>query len=266
MERRQFLAAACLTALAGCADGSSDAPTEPTDGTVGTTSGTRPTGTPDLQRAERGIPPDICEESIQSDPGIYAIDDPAFADDWADRDIDPTYLFEDANGLHSEQPVIGLTVDDGARAYPLEVLWTHEIVNDVFGEPVIVTYCPLCRSGMVAERRVDGELTTFGVSGLLWTPERALEANSEAEGRVFGVTQAGEEIAVRHNGNLVMYDQATRSYWSQILARAICGPKTGSLLTIHPSTVASWGEWQRAHPDTDVLLPPPYSGTLDRND
>jgi hypothetical protein len=62
-------------------------------------------------------------------------------------------------------------------------------------------------------------------------------------------------------GNLVMYDEATRSYWSQILGEAICGPKTGERLSIVPSTVATWGDWQADNPDTEVLLPPPHSET-----
>ena len=66
--------------------------------------------------------------------------------------------------------------------------------------------------------------------------------------------------AVRNTGNLLLLDRATGSYWSQLLARAICGPARGSELSVLPATTARWGEWRRAHPDTEVLLPPPRSG------
>ncbi|MDY6764245.1 MAG: DUF3179 domain-containing (seleno)protein, partial [Halobacteria archaeon] len=94
------------------------------------------------------------------------------------------------------------------------------------------TYCPLCGSGVTAVREVDGEETVFGVSGLLW------------------------------KSDLVMYDKRTGSLWSQILATAINGPKTGETLDLLPSTLTTWGEWRKTHPDSKVLLPPPISGTV----
>lgn len=122
-----------------------------------------------------------------------------------------------------------------------------------------MTYCPLCRSGMVADRRVDGEPATFDVSGLLWKPPRINTAASEEEGRVFSDRERG----VENNGNLVMYDDVTGSYWSQMLARAICGPRREERMSIRPSTVDSWGAWREAHPESEVLLPPPASTVVD---
>ena len=61
----------------------------------------------------------------------------------------------------------------------------------------------------------------------------------------------------------MLADEQSGSYWSQLLARAICGPLEGTGLEILPSTVTTWGEWRRSHPETDVLLPPPYSGVDD---
>lgn len=124
---------------------------------------------------------------------------------------------------------------------------------------MLVTYCPLCRSGMVADRLVDGEPATFDVSGLLWKPPHIRTADSEAEGRVFSDREAG----VGNNGNLVMYDDVTGSYWSQLLARGICGTGRGDRMSIRPSTVTTWGEWREAHPDTEVLLPTPESTVVD---
>ena len=178
-------------------------------------------------------------------------------------------------GLADGSYVIGLTSADGARAraYPLAVVWWHETVNDSFGggpdagqsgsdgddEPVLVTFCPICQSGMVAERRVAGAETTFGVSGQLWQPPDIYTASAETDGRVFGASATDGETEVRNSGNLVLYDERTRSYWSQLLAEAICGERQGERLTILPSTVTTWGEWRTDHPETDVLLPPPYS-------
>ena len=267
MERRRFLAAlAAAAGLAGCSAGIGDSPAD--GGSVTTRAERSPSGPADPSDdaatgglAAQGIPATICSEPVQADPGIYALDDPAFASDWTGREIAPEYRRDGA--LPADETVVGLTADGRARAYPLSVLTIHEIVNDEFGGPVLVTYCPLCRSGLVADRVVDGTRTTFGVSGLLWRPERIQAADSVADGRAFGASgSAGADAEVGVNGNLVMYDRATRSYWSQLLGRAICGPATGTDLSIRPSTVTTWGEWREAHPETDVLLPPPYSETF----
>jgi len=167
---------------------------------------------------------------------IPAIVDTAFASDWSGVETRPV----EVNGterpaeprLFDSDPVIGVTRGGEARAYPLRVLIAHEVVNDTFDGPLLVTYCPVCASGVVAKRLVDGEATVFNVTGLLWM------------------------------NNLVMSDRKTDSLWSQIAATAIRGPQTGATLTQVPSTVSTWGEWQETHPDTEVLLPPPASGTL----
>ena len=89
--------------------------------------------------------------------GIPSIDAPSFAPVAAVRD-----------DLGAEAPVMTVAMDGDARAYPLRVLVWHEIVNDtVGGVPVAVTYCPLCNSALVFERRVDGDVTTFGTTGKL---------------------------------------------------------------------------------------------------
>jgi hypothetical protein len=128
--------------------------------------------------------------------------------------------------------VVGVERGGAARAYPLRVLRWHEVVNDALGGPLLVTYCPLCGSSIVAERTVAGEVTVFGVSGKLW------------------------------RGDLVMYDRATGSLWSQLLARAVRGPRTGDRLALLPSRLTSWRTWREEHPDTEVLLPPPHSNTV----
>jgi len=263
-SRRRLLAAtaaAGLGALAGCTagfvggDGDSDGTTEPT----------RRPGTPvdPASLAANGNPSTICSAPIVS--GIRAIVEPAFASDWRTVEPDNEFVYGEPT-LGDERTVVGVVADGAARAYPIDAFWRHEVVNDEFGGPILVTYCPLCRSGMVASRVVDGETLTFDASGQLWVPPEIYTRSMEQGGDVFvagsrGLPGANE--SVRNTANLVMYDTATESYWSQMLATAICGPYTGETLTIRPSTLATWGEWHRAHPETDVLLPAPHSRLIE---
>ena len=264
--RRRDLIAAFGTAGGGLLGGCVGAPrstgrSASTRSNGGTTAGrTTPAGEGRHPLVRHGTPSNVCDESIREDFGIRAIVEPAFDDDWPDSDVASEY--REGPGLGDDQVVIGLERDGRARAYPLSVLWWHEVVNDDFDGPVLVTYCPICRSGLVAERRVGGQDTIFGVSGLLWQPPDAYAAANEAEGSVFGATGDDPGAAVRNSGNLVLYDLATSSYWSQLLAAAICGPRVGEELAQVPSTVATWGRWRETQPDTDVLLPPPHSGLL----
>jgi hypothetical protein len=277
MDRRRFLAAlgaGGLGGLAGCA-GFGGEPTErltpaPVDAGSGATEATRtPTQTAiDVGPPGRfGVPEDICQEEPKEDTGIYAVTSPSFAPSWGDREIDRKYRDrEHSEGLADGMTVVGVD-GDPPRAYPVSVLWHHEVVNDYLRldgrrRPLMVTYCPLCRSGVVAGRRIEGQTAQFTVTGLLWRAPRLQEAAAEKDGKVFGAEwEGGEQVSVRHAGNLVMLDDATGSFWSQILAQSICGPKAGDFLDIVPSTVATWGEWRESHPDGEVLLPPPYSIT-----
>ncbi|MEF8808338.1 DUF3179 domain-containing protein [Natronomonas sp.] len=182
---------------------------------------------PRVGDVELPVPAGELETRLPKD-AIPAIDDPAFAEDWSG--LDPEGV--DDPTLPADAAVIGVERAGEARAYPLRILDWHEIVNDSLGGAIAVTYCVLCGSSVVVERLVDGEPTIFGVSGQLW------------------------------RNDLVMYDRATDSRWSQILATAIRGPRTGDQLTIIPSTLTTWGEWREARPETQVLLPPPRSGTV----
>jgi hypothetical protein len=175
--------------------------------------------------------------------GISAITDPAFAPDWSDVAIDFGSGTTYRPRLADDDRVVGVVRADVAgddadgrgpvaRAYPLKMLNWHEAVNDRFGGPLLVTYCPICRSGLVARRTVGGRTTRFGVSGRLFRE------------------------------NLVLYDEATGSLWSQILATAIRGPETGETIEVLPSALTTWGEWKGRFPDGEVLLPPPLSDTV----
>ena len=124
----------------------------------------------------------------------------------------------------SSTQVIGIEVEGDARAYPLPVLAAREIVNDVVcGRPVAVTYCPLCLTGLVFDRTLDGQVVEFGVSGKL----------------LMNV--------------LVMYDRETGSLWSQILREGLTGPNKGRTLTVVDSLQTTWATWKRLHPDTLIL-------------
>lgn len=245
MNRRRL-----LTALAGGVGGglagctSSESAVEPvTDG-----SGPNPITGAD------GRPADICQREPK--PGrIPAIVEPSFAPDWSGIDR--------RSGLDDGTPVIGIQRDGDARAYPVSVL-LFEIVNDTFDVPVLVTYCPLCSSGLTAIRRVAGRETTFENTSYTWRPPLPAGQDAIDEGRVFGFSFRDPSTGPTptNDPNLVMFDRATGSYWSQLLGQAICGPLTGERLTLVPSTVTDWRSWRERHPDTTVLLPPPHSRTV----
>lgn len=144
----------------------------------------------------------------------------------------------------ADQRVMGVAVDGETKAYPIEVLNYHEIVNDeIGGEPVAVTYCPLCASGVAFDRRVEGNVLEFRVSGRLY------------------------------KNNLVMQDTRTGSLWSQIEGRSIRGDYEGIELDVVPTTMTTMDIWREQHPNTTVLKPPggrdygsdPYGG-YDRSD
>ncbi|MFB6300121.1 MAG: DUF3179 domain-containing protein [Halobacteriales archaeon] len=247
VKRRSFLAlglGGALSGIAGCSAagfnaGSQIADTETAHTTV------RATNTQSSQATTQYQPPSesdlpILEEELHR--GVYedaipAIVEPQFASDWSgltltfvDRLLDRHRTIEPR--LQPGDRVIGVERNGKARAYPLRVLNWHEIVNDTFGGPLLVTYCPLCGSGLTAERTVNGTETMFGVSGYLW------------------------------NSALVMYDELTHSLWSQIAAMSIRGDQTGTRLELVPSSLTTWETWHGDHPETDVLLPPPKSKTV----
>jgi hypothetical protein len=144
--------------------------------------------------------------------GIPSVDEPTF--------LSPA----DVDFLAENEPVLAIDIDDDVRAYPVQILMWHEIVNDtVGGVPVAVTYCPLCNSAVAYDRRVDGRIMEFGTSGLLW------------------------------NSALVMYDRQTETLWSHFTGQGIVGELTGVELDTFPVATVPWGVWRDAHPDGLVL-------------
>lgn len=235
MNRRQFLAAAGLAGLGGLA-GCSGVGEVGSPDTATTASGSATASGPSVAGVDLPIPRDELARGAPKD-AIPAITEPKFATDWSNLTIEVTSPLTGEKTtkrprLRKDDRVIGLERDGEARAYPLRVLNYHEVVNDTFAGPTLVTFCPLCGSGVTAERLVNGEETTFGVSGLLW------------------------------NSDLVMYDELTGSLWSQIAGTAIRGPETGTELSFLPSQLTTLSTWRAAHPGTKVLLPPPESNTV----
>jgi hypothetical protein len=244
-RRRQFLAAlgTGVVATAGCRGAltrsaqSVDASDDDADDSD---------GVGEYTVAASGRPSDVCERPI-GDSDIVAIETPSFASAWP-ADVGPPY-----RPVTDESTVVAVALDDGrARAYPLSVLAVNEVVNDEFGGPLLVTYCPLCRSGFVAARRVNGDPTVFDVTGVLWRPERIWVAASEDQGRV----KTDRESGVAASANLVMYDRATESYWSQLLGQAICGPRREDRLAVRPFEMTTWGAVRREYDDAQLLVPP----------
>lgn len=146
--------------------------------------------------------------------GIPSIDDPKF---WPVSEI---------KGLEEHEPVLSVTVNGETKAYPLRILTWHEIVNDTIGgTPVAVTYCPLCNAAVVFDRRIQGGVTEFGVSGKL------------------------------RYSDMIMYDRVTESWWQQFTGEAIVGSLLGEKLEILPSRTESWSLFAKRNPEANVLIP-----------
>ena len=171
-------------------------------------------------------------EVLTNDAGLRYIVDPALLmAGGPQRDgipsIDhPTYvsLDEADEWIADNELVLALIYKGVTRVYPLQILVWHEIVNDVVaGDPLLITYCPLCSSGVAYNRVIDGLPVEFGTSGSLY------------------------------NSNLVMYDRQTETYWSQIDGLAIVGELSGQELEPIGLDTVVWSEWKIAHPDSEVL-------------
>jgi hypothetical protein len=149
--------------------------------------------------------------------GIPPVDEPRF-------DSVP-----EVDWLDAQEPVLAVSIGDEHRAYPVQILMWHEIVNDqIAGAPIAVTYCPLCNSALVFDRRLvgpdgDERLVSFGTSGQLF------------------------------NSDLLMYDRQTESLWSQLIGLGVAGTLTGVELDRYPVQTVAFGDWRDQHPDGRVL-------------
>lgn len=144
--------------------------------------------------------------------GIPSIDNPVFTSS------------DQAVFLKEDDRVLGLTFNGVSKAYALSILNYHELVNDTFGRhPVVVSFCPLCGTGMAFDALIGVKRLEFGVSGLLY------------------------------NSDLLMYDRQSDSLWSQIEGRAISGSAKGQRLKQLAVEHTSWKNWRDSHPETLVL-------------
>ncbi len=158
----------------------------------------------DLSEIQSGGPPK---------DGIPAIDKPRFvpateADAWLDK----------------REPVIAVSINGKNRAYPLQILMFHEIVNDELGGvPISVTFCPLCNASIVFDRRMQGQVLDFGTTGKL------------------------------RKSDLVMYDRQTESWWQQLTGRAIVGKMAGTVLNRVPAVIVAYEDFRSRFPKGEIL-------------
>jgi hypothetical protein len=144
--------------------------------------------------------------------GIPAVDFPQFS------------RADTIDWLGNREPVIVVKVEGETRAYPLQILIWHEIVNDtVGGVPVSVTFCPLCNTAIVFDRRLDGETYDFGTTGKL------------------------------RESDLVMYDRQTETWWQQFSGEALVGARAGEKLDQIPAQIMAWEDFWVEYPDAPVL-------------
>lgn len=145
--------------------------------------------------------------------GIPSIDQPAFST-----------ATQAKQWLGADEPVVAYINGDDARAYPLQILIYHEIVNDVVNEkPVTVTFCPLCNASIVFDRTVDGDVLDFGTTGRL------------------------------RNSDLIMYDRQSETWWQQFTGRGIIGKHNEVRLTQLPSQIVSFSTFTQSYPDGKIL-------------
>lgn len=130
----------------------------------------------------------------------------------------------DAVDYDDRLPIAVLRIGEVARGYPLHILVVHEIVNDeVAGVPVVASFCPLCHTALAFDRRVEGDILDFAVSGAL------------------------------RKSDLVMYDRNTETWWQQATGEAIVGRHAGFVLEPLQMSVIAFRDFKRAFPAADIL-------------
>jgi len=131
---------------------------------------------------------------------------------------------DEVDWLGDREPVIIVQAEGETRAYPIQILMWHEIANDIIGTtPVAVTFCPLCNTAIVFDRRLDGTTYDFGTTGKL------------------------------RESDLVMYDRQTESWWQQFSGKALVGELAGKDLAEIPARIVAWKDFLTEHPDAPVL-------------
>lgn len=127
------------------------------------------------------------------------------------------------NTIDPALPVIGVSVDGKAKAYPVSMLfYHHQVPDEIAGQPIWATYCGLCRSGRIYDRTVDGQAIDFELVGAI-------------------------------TFNAVFKDRKTGSWWRQETGEAVKGPHSGKALQDIPFEQMSLTNWLEKHPDSEIL-------------
>ena len=190
-----------------------------------------PTSEPSISREFDNKPPPGAEREFITDFSKHSISYSEILSGGPPKDgipsIDsPNFIsVEEADAwLAKVEPVIFVQVGDDARAYPIQILIWHEIVNDIVGGlPLTITFCPLCNTAIAFEREVDGRILDFGTTGRL------------------------------HNSNLIMYDRQTENWWQQATGEVIVGNMLGTKLRFYPTTIIAWADFAESFPNGKVL-------------
>jgi len=197
-------------------------PTLPKPASIKATSPAPPAEENPPSGAEAQFSTDFSKHSVSYDEilsggppkdGIPAIDAPSYVS-----------IEEASEWINDREPIIAVEVDGTVRAYPLQILIWHEIVNDELNEkPLVVSFCPLCNTAIAFEREFDGQILDFGTTGRL------------------------------RYSNLIMYDRQSETWWQQATGVGIAGKYTDEQLTFYPAVMISWVDFKSQYPDGDVL-------------
>jgi len=144
-------------------------------------------------------------------------------------DNPPNVSAAEGDWYPGNRPVFGIMLNGETRAYPLNIMETHELVNDAIGDRAIsLTYCTLCRSATAffVDQLPAGVTTpVLRTSGLL------------------------------RRSNKLIFDRETDSLFDQFSGAAISGPQREAGLELERLTVqtSTWDDWRAAHPDTTLM-------------
>ncbi len=171
---------------------------------------------------------------------------------------------EAATWLGREEPVIALTVGGESRAYPLQILTWHEIANDTLGGvPIAVTFCPLCNSALAFDRRVPlserarREVLELNPGATLVELDpsfiKAHQTQQKSLSPVEGLEVTFGVSGLLYNSNMLMFDTASSTLWSQLIGEGAVGTLAGTQLLRYTAQIVSFAEFRKAFPDGLVL-------------
>lgn len=210
------------------------------------------------------------DEILSGGPPPNGIPALGFEVDWqraSESTPAPQFVTQDeaAEWLGNFEPVIAFHIGDEAKAYPLQILTWHEIVNDtVGGAPVAVTFCPLCNSALAFDRRIPvSQAELDEVSGLNADLEASdlpadflttyAQQGGDADAVAGGVEVTFGVSGALYNSNMLMFDNQTSTLWSQLLGVGSVGALTDTRLLRYPAQIVSFEEFRTSFPDAPVL-------------